>query len=106
MALVASEEVKPVVLGKSRFEALARSTSNVLLDVLTDKMLDVLSKVTTTDDKTLVSIERASGTKLSKHKGAEVVCCPVQLLADLSEIEPDSLLTLTADSGRLDVDKL
>ena len=78
MTLVASDEMKPVVLGKSSLETLARGTCNILLDVMTDENLDVLGKVTTADNKTLVGVKRTSRTKLSKHEGTEVFCCPVQ----------------------------
>jgi len=89
MAFIASDKMKPVILRKSCLETLARSTCNILLDVMTDDNLNMLCKITTADHKTLISINRASSTKLSKHKRAEMLCCSVQLLADFTEVEPN-----------------
>ena len=78
VALVAREEVEPVVLRERGLEALARRTRHVLLDVVADEHLDVLGEVAPADHQTAVCVERAGRAQLCKHKLAEVVCSPVQ----------------------------
>ena len=128
VAVVAIQKVETVLFCYLCVEGTAGRTHNILLDVATDKTLDVLALENALDDQIPVLVNRPGCPKLREQKLTEMVLGTMQsvqikerqknkkkltkdqmgriqnkLITNLQKVGPDGLLlALTSDCGRFE----
>lgn len=100
-ALFASDEEDTVLLGELCLWTLAGLTDDVLGDVSSENVFDLLGLETTTNDKTLRTVNGTNGTQLGEKELNDVLWLTVHTLANVDNVGKDGLFgAISGDLGR------
>lgn len=90
------EEVESGVFLEDRVRGTTGVAGDVLLDVSTEDVLDLLGLEATLDDQLRVSVNGTTGTQLSEQKVQQMLLLSVQHFANLCEVGERRLLRTNA----------